>query len=170
MESSPTVFLGRRDDVRKEIRMRKILIGLVATAMLAAPTQAAHWQDRTADARPGAFVGARVQLPLGHNVAQPRASLGIAPTQSRISSNGMVRTRIGEGLALNLNADRKPTLTLAGVPAGHALGLETRRSTDPNHKAGISTGGWIAIGVGTAVVAGAVAFALWVDAINDNSD
>jgi hypothetical protein len=37
-------------------------------------------------------------------------------------------------------------------------------------KNGISTGGWIAIGVGTVLVAGAVGFALWVDSIEDNED
>jgi hypothetical protein len=41
---------------------------------------------------------------------------------------------------------------------------------DPDNKSGISTAGWVAIGVGTVLVAGAVGFALWVDAIEDNED
>jgi opacity protein-like surface antigen len=150
--------------------MRKILAGVVAAALLTAPIGAADRRDQAADVRPGAFVGARLQLPLGGSpFARPRAVLTVAPTQNRISSGGMVRTKIGEGLALDFTSERKPTLTLAGVRADTAL---TRRQdvTVPRQKAGISTGGWIAIGVGTVVVVGAVAFALWADAVNDASD
>jgi hypothetical protein len=149
--------------------MRQLLIGLVATSVMDAPVQAAG--QRPDDIRPGAFVGARLKLSLGgREAAKPRAELAFAPTQSRISGDGMVRTRIGEGLALNLTGERKPMLTLGGVRADSALGLQRNGSVKIDQKAGISTGGWIAIGVGTAVIAGAVAFALWVDAVNDSSD
>ena len=57
-----------------------------------------------------------------------------------------VKTTIGEGIALNLG--RKPTLTLAGVPADQALGLRPSNEVDAGQKMGVSTGGWIAIGLG----------------------
>jgi hypothetical protein len=36
-----------------------------------------------------------------------------------------------------------------------------------SNKQGVSTGGWIAIGVGTAVVVAAAGFALWADHVID---
>jgi len=145
--------------------MRKALIGLILAGFIAAPVQAVGWDNQAADVRPGAFVGARVQLPLGGKLrALPRAALAIAPTHSRISHDGMVRTRIGEGFALNFGGAPKPSLTIAGVRADAALQHQT------GHHNGISTGGWIAIGVGTVVVAGAIGLALFVDAVNDNSE
>ena len=147
----------------------KMLWAAAAAAVIAAPLQATAF-DQSA-VQPGAFAGARFQLALGGKTgAQPRASLTIAPTQSRISNNGMIRTRIGDGIALNLTGREKPTITLAGVRADEALGLTAQRMRDPDNKSGLSTAGWVAIGVGTVLVAGAVAFALWVDAIEDNED
>ena len=60
--------------------------------------------------------------------------------------------RIGEGIALNLTPGAKPTLTLAGVRADTALGLQRDRDLDSDNKVGISTGGWVAIGVGSAAL------------------
>ena len=147
--------------------MRKILIGMILASLVAAPIQAAGWENQATDVRPGAFVGARVQLPLGGKIpTRPRAALAIAPTLSRISDDGMIDTRIGEGLALNIESRSKPTLTVAGVRADTAL----KDRVGERNRSGISTGGWIAIGVGTVVVAGAIGLALFVDAMNDNSE
>jgi hypothetical protein len=138
--------------------------GLLASAM---PADAASGDSAF---RTGAFVGARVQMSFGGKAERrPTAALAIAPTRSRLSSDGMIRTRIGDGLALNLPPRAKPMVTLAGVRADSALGFRQSGTVDPDRKAGISTGGWIAIGAGV-VVAAAVGFALWVDAVNDASD
>jgi hypothetical protein len=80
----------------------------------------------------------------------------------------MMKTRIGDGLALNL-AGKKPTIMLAGRPAKAALGFERIDGRHEDTKLGISTGGWVAIGAGI-VAAAAVGFALWVDEIDDHSD
>jgi hypothetical protein len=147
--------------------MLKALIGVILASLATVAVQAAGWENQSMDVRPGAFVGARVQLPLGGKVqARPRAALTVAPTQSRISDDGMIRTRIGEGLALNFGGDPKPSLTVAGIRADTAL----RNQVTARNGSGISTGGWIAIGVGTVVVAGAIGLALFVDAVNDNSE
>ena len=78
----------------------------------------------------------------------------------------MIQTRIGEGLALNFQGKSKPTLTVAGVRADAAM----QDRVGERNRSGISTGGWIAIGVGTVLVAGAIGAALFIDAVNDNSE
>jgi hypothetical protein len=149
--------------------MHKKLFWLASAALLTVPVQATAAQYDDAGVRTGAFVGARFQVPLGGRAkAKPRAALAIAPTLSRISGNGEVRTSFGEGVAFRL--DSHPTLTLAGMPADQALGLRTSGDPDAKHKQGISNGGWIAIGVGAVVVAAAIyGFALY-DEARDNSD
>jgi|SRR5687768_7880421 len=147
--------------------MRKALISVILATLVSAPLQAAGWENQEMDVRPGAFVGARVQLPLGGKIpARPRAALAIAPTLSRISYDGMIETRIGEGLELHFESRSKPALTLAGVRADTAL----KDRLGDRSRSGISTGGWIAIGVGTVLVAGAIGAALFIDAVNDNSE
>ena len=151
--------------------MRAILTASIAIAVAATPAHAAGWSQQGSEIRPGAFIGARLKVPLGGSTRSiPRAGLSIAPTQSRISRDGYVASRIGEGVELDFSGT-KPTIALAGIRADRALGLTTTppAKTD-QHKTGISTGGWIAIGVGTVVVGGLIGFALWVDAINDSSD
>jgi|RhiMethySRZTD1v2_1073278.scaffolds.fasta_scaffold279825_3 hypothetical protein len=127
--------------------MKKAGIVMLITGMVTAPVQAADWSD----VRPGTFVGARLTIG-GKTGRRPSAALTIAPTQDRISSSGMSSMRIGEGIALNLTPGAKPTLTLAGVRADTALGLQRDRDLDSDNKVGISTGGWVAIGVGSAAL------------------
>jgi hypothetical protein len=150
--------------------MRKSLGFVTAALLLATPVQAQDWADQTTGQHTGAFVGAQVHVPLGgKSMARPRASLGVAPAFTRVSARG-VHTNIGNGVALTLAPKSKPELRLAGVRADRALGLTARGGAGMGAKNGISTGGWIAIGVGTVLVAGAVGFALWVDSIEDNED
>jgi hypothetical protein len=150
--------------------MRQTVTSLVAIALAATPAQAVSWNHQGGEIRSGAFVGARLNVPLGSAVrSTPRAGLALAPMQSRISRDGYVASRIGEGVALDLT-HRKPTITLAGIRADRAPGLTVSDSAKVDEKRRISTGGWVAIGVGTVVVAGLIGFALWVDAIEDNSD
>jgi len=150
--------------------MRLTFTSLVAIALAVSPAQAGGWNQQGGEVRSGAFVGARLNVPLGGSVrSTPRAGLTLSPTQSRISRDGHISSRIREGVALNFTG-REPTITLAGVPADRALGLKTADLASAGQKQGISTGGWIAIGVGTVAVAGLIGFALWVDAVEDNSD
>ena len=149
--------------------MGRVWIGLVAASLLGSSAQAANWQE-SIDSRPGAFVGAKLQVPFGQsNGARARAALTIAPTQSRISADGMVRTKIGEGAAFNLTPKSKPTLTLAGVRAD-ALLVQRGDQASSDYQLGVSTAGWVAIGVGTVLVVGGVALAVFIDAVNDNSE
>jgi len=136
--------------------MRKSLIPVIVAALIATPAQA---KDPVIDLGPGAFVGARIKLPLGgKTVSKPQAGFAIAPTRSSVSSDGMVRTRIGEGLTLDLTSHAKPVLTLSGVRADTALGLQPQGQLDAQGKLGVSTGGWIAIGVGAVALVGALIY------------
>jgi len=148
--------------------MRDALAVIIAATLLAAPAEAASWQDQPTEVRPGAFLGARVKLPLGgHTTTKARAELAFAPTQSRISNSGLVRTRIGEGFAFGLTPHSKPTLTVGGTRADVALGFAGAGRAKNDQKMGISTGGWVAIGVGTVLIVGAVGLALWADHVSD---
>jgi hypothetical protein len=151
--------------------MRKVLTSIFVAILLAAPAEAANWQDASSDTRPGAFLGARLKLPLGQQAAaKPRAELAFAPTQSRISSSGLVRTRIGEGLAFGFAPHSKPTLTVAGMRADAALGLGRSGQAKTDRKMGLGTGGWIAVGVGTVLIVGVIGLALWADHVSDCED
>lgn len=145
--------------------MRRILASIILASLIASPAQAADWRDQTVDVRPGAFVGARVQLPLGGNKAvKPRAALTVAPTQHRVSANGATRTGIGEGLSLNFAPGSKPSLTLAGMRADQALGLTSGPATDYGRKLGLSDTATIALGaVAVLIVAGGVFYAVATD-------
>lgn len=127
--------------------MKKAAIVMIATGLITTPVQAADWGD----VRPGTFVGARLTIG-GRTGGRPSAALTIAPTQNRISGNGSSSMIIGEGIALNLTAGARPTLTLAGVRADTALGLQPDRELDSDRKLGLSTAGWIAVGVGSAAL------------------
>jgi hypothetical protein len=148
--------------------MRKVFISILLASVVTAPVGAANWQDQAMDSRPGAFLGARLKLPLGQQAAaKPRAELAFAPTQSRVSSSGLVRTRIGEGLGFGLAPHSKPTLTVAGMRADAALGFARSGRAKTDQKLGLGTGGWIAVGVGTVVSVGVIGLALWADHVSD---
>ncbi len=133
------------------------MVRLAGFSLLAVPLEANAAQNESADVRTGAFVGARFQMQLGGRAAaRPRVALALAPTQNRTSSNGFSRTTIGEGMALNFGPTSKPTLTLAGVRADTALRLHRNGDVDPSQRLGISSGGWIAIGLGVVALAGGI--------------
>lgn len=151
--------------------MRKA-VAFLMVASLAAPSPAREWRDQPIDVRPGAFVGVQLSLSAraGQSPTRPRAALAIAPTQSRISGTGMVRTGIGQGIALNLTPNARPSLTLAGVRADTALGLKSQGRSEADRKLGLSTGATIAIGVGAALLVGGAIFLSAVNNCEDHDD
>jgi hypothetical protein len=143
--------------------MKKAGIFMIAAGLVTTPVQAADWSD----VQPGTFFGARLNI--GGNAGQrPSVALTIAPTQNRTSNSGMSSMKIGEGIAFNFAPGAKPTLTLAGVRADTALGLQRDRDLDSDKKLGISTGGKLAIGVVAILAVGATAFLVATDC--DESD
>jgi len=151
--------------------MRKFVTSVLAAAMIAAPLHAAPWRDQGSQMRPGAFIGAQFTMSFGgQDRPQPRAQLAIAPTQSRISSDGSVRTRVGRGLGFGVTTGDRPTLTLAGVRADTALHPQRGNSADPDKKLGVSDAGWVAIGLGVVVIAGGAYFLYLLKEADKNSD
>ncbi len=151
--------------------MRRFLVALMATALIAGEAQAADWRIQGSEMQTGTFVGARLKLSLGDRAdAKPHAQLTIAPTRSSISTTGFIRTRIGEGVALDLQPSRKPVLTIAGMRADTALGLQRGRGNTPEQKLGISTGAAVAIGVGVVAIAGAAYFLYLVNEADKATD
>lgn len=140
--------------------MRKVAIStLIAAQILAAqPALAADLANsQTHDS--GFFAGFRVRLALdGEAGRQPvRAGLALAPTLRSQSSSGEVRTRFGEGLELGISGREPLRLSIAGTPVSR---LVQGRSGPEGEKAGVSTLGWVAIGVGALVTVVLVASAI----------
>ncbi len=151
--------------------MRKFLTSVLAAAAIAAPLHAAPWQDQGSQVRPGAFIGAQFNMSFGGPArSEARAQLAFAPTRSRLSNSGQVTTRIGEGLALDFTSNAKPTVTLVGVRADTALRLTRAGRSETGRKFGISTTGWVAIGVGVAAIAGGAYLLHLIDEAEKNSE
>lgn len=157
--------------------VRKGCLVAAAASLIASPVQAANWREAVqadfhnsaASVRPGAFVGARFVTSFGPQTTS-RGQISLAPTNSRISGDGPIQTRIGQGLALNVGFNSKPSLTIAGTRADVALGLAQRGSVKGDKKLGMSTGGWVAVGLLTAAVVGYVAFAAYVSENEKGAD
>jgi hypothetical protein len=145
--------------------MKKLVIAALISAQLTAAQPAfAAALDSGTQTRMGVFAGAQVRIPLGASGPQaraPSAALGISPITNSQRPTGETQMRIGDGLQLRLTPDRPVELAFAGTrldrfrlgPDGQAPG---------GQKSGVSTLGWIAIGVAaTAVIlVGAVALCM----------
>ena len=130
---------------------------LAQLSAVAAPASAADLTDVRSQ-QSGAFAGFRLRVPLDNEARRPiRAGLAVTPTFRSQSVDGEIRTRFGEGLELGVTGDRPLALSFAGTPVSRLV----RGPAGPEgDKAGVSTLGWIAIGVGALVtvvlVAGAI--------------
>jgi len=133
-----------------------LLAGLVAAHSLVAaqPAAAAGFEEMTT-AQSGTFTGARIRLSLGgrQHDRKFRAGLTIAPTLRNQAISGETRTRFGEGLELGFAGERPLTLSLGGRPVSRLL--PGGRKSEDEQRLGISTGGYVAIGVGVAALVGA---------------
>jgi hypothetical protein len=149
--------------------MRKLLIAAVLVAQaasFAAPAQAADLSAglQQPENRMGAFAGARLRIALGDTRQERvRVGLAIAPTLHRIS-DGNARMRIGEGLEYGFTERRTPAVSLAGLRVG-----DMQRGPGGARR-NVSTVGWVAIGVGTVVVAGAIAVGWLVHEASQNTE
>jgi len=147
-----------------------------ALALLAFSAQPLAAAELAAEqhSRLGAFGGVRIQVPFGARGAEaaPRVGLAFGPMRQSRSIDGATRTRFGDGLELGFGGgERNPRLTLAGTRIDR-LGLAPNgRAPEGGHRAGVSTLGWVAIGVGAAIVIGLGGTYLWLeDAINCDPD
>ena len=149
---------------------RLVITALLAGQMLIAaqPAGAAELTENRTQ-QMGAFAGLRVRVPLDGPTAhrQARAGLALAPMLHSRSTSGESRMRIGEGLELGMTGDDPVRLSLAGTPLSQ-LG-QGPRGRDGN-KLGVSTAGWVAIGVGAAVAVLGVSYLVLMEAIDCDAD
>lgn len=124
----------------KKLLVAALIAGQVATG--ATPARAADL-GRTETQQVGAFGGLSLRVPLGaSHDRRVRAGLAFAPVAQSRAQDGAVRTRIGEGLELGIAGDRPLELSFAGQ----------RLDRIGDRRAGISTLGWVGIGVGVLAV------------------
>lgn len=144
--------------------MRALAIaGLIAVQIANAAPAAATPQLGVGDGsdRIGAFVGARVRVPLGRERAdrEPSVALSIAPSRHG-SGDHAGRVLFGQGVSLDFaGGAERPRLTLGRRSAAELFGGDATVPTGA--RAGVSTLGWVGIGVGVLVVGGAL-FTAWV--------
>ena len=144
--------------------MKHLTIAALLGAQLAVAAQPALAADltETRTHHPGAFAGLRVHVPLDGNTRQRqiRAGLTVAPTLHSRTAGGESRLRIGEGVELGVNGSGPVRFSLAGTPVNR---LAPGGTGPDGQRLGVSTLGWIAIGVGAAVVIGLGAGYLWLE-------
>ena len=140
--------------------MQRMMMAILIASQLtlaAPPARAAELLSEGTAFQRGAFAGARLHLPLGDSRDKPRAAIAFAPAaRSRDTGSSLV----GRGLELRLS-ERGALRFAAG---GRALDAKNKQ------KAGVSTLGWVAIGVGTVLALGAVAAAVTYDRLTDCDD
>jgi hypothetical protein len=133
--------------------MRKLMIAALVAAPIttAAPAAAAEivGSEAAGSRSSGAFVGGRLRVPLRQERRAPRAALTVAPTTHSDHRGGERRIAVGEGVELAVSRGDKPRLMLAGAPMPS---LAAKGSGPGGRKLGMSTTGWLAIGVGVVVV------------------
>ncbi len=148
-----------------------VIVSLVATSLLmvAQPAAAANLEGATS-VQSGTFAGARVRISLGGKMQdrKVRAGLALAPTLRSQARSGEFRTRIGDGLELGFNGQRPLALSLAGRPVSRLLPGGDR--SEDERRLGISTGGYVAIGVGVAALVGAFVLYETYKEADENSD
>jgi hypothetical protein len=115
--------------------------------------------DLSEQSRMGMFGGVQVRLPFGgQRTERVRAGLALAPMMRSQRIGGATATRVGEGLELNLT-ERRPELRFAGTRLDR-LGVRPDGQGPDGRRLGVSTLGWVGIGLG-AVVLVAGGYALW---------
>lgn len=142
------------------------IVGIVAGAAQPARAASLDMGPHAGERSISAFAGARLRVSLG---AAPRASaaLAIAPMQRAMTGEGAVRMRFGEGLSFGTESRGPVALRLAGTRIDRLGMAPNGRIDERADRHGISTVGYVAIGVGVAVIVGGL---LFVDALNDASE
>ena len=136
----------------------KIIVAAAAASLALQPIAAAELPRDSAGSRieRSSFAGARLRLPLGGT--REKAHFGVALTMTQ-RSPGAAELHFAKGLELGFAGDEKLRLSLHGQPVSS---LASGARGPEGQKLGVSTLGWIGIGVGVVAV-GLVGFGLWLD-------
>lgn len=133
--------------------MKNLMIGALLAGQFAAaaqPVLAAELVE-TRSQQTGTFAGLRLRAPLGGNAEQRRirAGLALAPAVHIQNAGGESRVRIGEGIEFGFVGREPVRLSIAGTPVSRLA----QGGSGPNgERLGVSTIGWVAIGVGAVLV------------------
>ncbi len=116
----------------------------------------------------GAFAGAKFTISLGVKEKRIQAGLAVASTQ-RNAAGGTLN--FSNGLELGFAGDEKVRLSVGGKPLSTLNSVASDPERAPREsRAGISTIGWIGIGAGVALVAGALLFNNALNSCEDHDD
>jgi hypothetical protein len=141
--------------------MKRFVIAALLAAQMTIAAEPALAADLGGRDTPqmGAFAGVRLRMPLGDGARQRvQAGLTLTPILHVRDSAGAVRTRFGHGLELGVAQNRPLELSLAGTRLDR-LGTQPGGTAPGGPRVGISTLGWVAIGVGaTILVAGGILY------------
>ena len=151
--------------------MRNWLGAVVIVAHVAVCAAPAHAADLLEEARQrethtGAFAGARLRVSLGGVRESTRAGMVVAPSV-HVIANGASRLRIGEGLEYGVSDRRPAGISLAGRRITDISGVQRQPE---GQRRNVSTLGWVAIGAGVVVVAGAVFMGWLIHEANENTE
>lgn len=151
--------------------MKKLVIAALLAGQLTTAARPALAADLT-EARgqqAGAFAGLRLRVPFGGNAEDRRlrAGFALAPTLHRETAGGETQLHIGEGLEFGVVGREPVQFSIAGTPVSRLA----QGGTGPNgERLGVSTLGWVAIGVGAFLVVAAGATYLVAEDILDCDD
>lgn len=128
--------------------MKSLIIAALVAAQIAVAAQPAVAAELNREAgnmpnQVSAFAGARLRVPLGGRDAKPQAGLALTSTL-RSGATGEIRFARGAELGFSGN-ETKLRLSLAGTPVSQ---LAQGGQGPQGRKQGVSTIGWVAIGVG----------------------
>ena len=128
--------------------MKSLTIAALVAAQIAAAAQPAAAAELNRDSgnmpnQVSAFAGARLRVPLGGRNQKPQAGLALTSTL-RGGATGEIRFAKGAELGFS-GDDSKLRLSLAGTPVAR---LAQGGQGPQGRKQGVSTIGWVAIGVG----------------------
>lgn len=137
----------------KALIIASLLAGSIGSAASAASLDAGQGG---AERQMAAFAGARLRLPIGGN---ERPQAGLAVTSTLRSGTGS-DLRFAKGMELGFSGDRSVRLMLGGTPASR---LAQGSQGPDGRKLGVSTLGWVAIGVGVLAAAYLVTLQLCAD-------
>jgi hypothetical protein len=122
-------------------------LAAAALSLVAEPVAAAELpRDAGIQIERGTFVGARFRVPLGQSDEKAHAGLALTATQR---APGRAELRFAKGLELGYAGDSRLRLSLHGQPVSR---LVPGQAGPEGRKLGVSTVGWVAIGVGAVVL------------------
>jgi hypothetical protein len=140
--------------------MKTLIIAALVAGQIALSAQPAAAAELVRDSgnmpnQVSAFAGARLRVPLGGGRERPQAAVALT---SAIRGGATGELRFARGAELGFaGGDRAIRLTLAGTPVWR---LAQGKAGPDGRKLGVSTIGWVAIGVGALAVAYVALFSL----------